>query len=245
MYDLGAFGLSEVTLVAAALRRLGKGVSSLEQASQRVARFFHDEFVDSSTGRSAVVLARCYKTHPLGDLPADVATFARGVFPDQVLDVDTQCLTLLGTFGDDPLWQSRIASRGHQAIPLANERTLESLPMVARLTHALGLEAREVVHPNAAFLLEKDRQGFNVFHVEEAMGSPYIPAQESFVQPFGVRSVVGFGFVFPPTHVFATILFSRQHIAAETADLFKTLALSLKLALLPLASGRVFDETRA
>jgi hypothetical protein len=113
--------------------------------------------------------------------------------------------------------------------------------MVARLHGSLGLEARQLVHPDPGFLLEKDRAGFNVFHVEQALGSPFIPAQDSFVVPFAVQSVVGFGFVIPPTHVFSTILFSRQHIAPATAGLFKTLALSLKLALLPLVRKPVFE----
>ncbi len=244
MYDLNDFGLTEATLAGAALRRVGKGATSLEQASQDVARFFYDTFADPATGRPAFVLARCYKTHPLWDLPGPLSAFAHRVFPDQSLTPNTPCLTLLGTFGDEPAWQSRQASRGHQAIPLASEQIIESLPMVARLTRALGLEARDVAYPDPTFLLEQDRRGFNVFHVERALGSPYLPAQE-FVRQFGVQSVVGFGFVVPPAHVFATILFARQPIAAETAELFKTLALNLKLALLPLAAAPVFEAVAA
>ncbi len=242
MFDLSQFGLSEAMLVGATLRRLGKGSASLEAASQRIAQFFCDQFTDGATGKSSFVLARCYETFSLRALPSDVARFARSIFPNQSLDDGTQCLTLLGTFGDERSWQDRKSSHGHQAIPLANDKTLTALPMVARLTEALGLHAAEMVRPDPAFLIEKDREGFNVFHVEEALGSPYIPAQERFVQGFGVRSVVGFGFVMPPAHVFATILFARQHISAETAELFKTLALSLKLALLPLAGQKIFDE---
>lgn len=241
VYDLAHFGLSEMTLVGTGLRRLGEGAVSIEQASQRVARFFCETFVDPATQRSEFVLSRCYKTHTLGDLPPDLSTFARAVFPDQTLEPSTQCLTLLGTFGDEEAWRRRQSSTGHQAIPLASEGTIRSLPMVERLTHALGLEASEVVRPDPTFLLEKDRKGFNVFHVEDARESPYIPAQDAFVKPYGVRSVVGFGFVVPPASVFATILFARQPIPAVTADLFKTLALSLKLALLPLAGRPVFD----
>jgi hypothetical protein len=245
VYDLRDFGLSEMMLVGAALRGAGKGSASLEQASQRVARYFVEEFVDGATGRSSFVLARCYKTHPFAGLPADLQQFARGVFPDQPLEPRTQCLTLLGSFGDDPAWQSRRGSSGHQTIPLTSERTVESLPMVARLTQAMGLAASELIRPDPSFLLEKDRQGFNVFHIEEALGSPYIPAQETFVRPNGVRSVIGFGVLVPPTHVYTTILFSRQHISAPTADLFKTLALSLKLALLPISTGPVFDHVES
>jgi hypothetical protein len=245
MYDLSTFGLSEMTMVGAALRRVGSEASSIEETSQRAARLFCDKFVDPASGRSAFALARCYATLSLEQLPDELARFARGVFPDQPLAATTQCMTLLGSYGDKPAWQTRRGSTGHQAIPLATVAVLESLPMVARLTASLGLNAEQVVHPDPTFLLEKDRQGFNVFHVETALGSPYIPAQASFVDPLGVRSVVGFGFVLPPTHVYAVILFSREHISARTAALFKTLALNLKLALLPFAAGRMFAGTES
>jgi hypothetical protein len=243
MYDLSQFELSEMMLVGTELRKVGRDATSFERACQDVAEFFYRSFADPA-GRPAFALARCYKTHPFGEMPPELAEFARGVFPERTPRADTQCLTLLGTFGDQPAWCARKTSNGHQAIPLIDEKIVEGLPMVARLTQALGLDALQVVNPDPTFLLEKDRQGFNVFHVEEALGSSYIPAQD-FVRESQVRSVIGFGFVTPPRSVFATILFSRQLIAAHTAGLFKTLALSLKLALLPLVSGRIFDEAAA
>jgi hypothetical protein len=154
MYDLATSGLTEITMVGAALRRVAAGVSSLEQASQRVAQFFCDQFIEAS-GRSALVLARCYATLSLADLPDDLATFARGVFPELVLGETTPCLTLLGSHGEEPAWQSRSRSTGHKAIPLATVGVLESLPMVARLTAALGLAAEQVVRPDPMLLLEK------------------------------------------------------------------------------------------
>jgi len=191
MYDLGSFGLSEATLAGVHLRKIGDRVATLEDASQEVARFFHAEFRDDATGDSAFVLARCYQTLPLGELSPELASYAQGVFPHQRLDDDTRCLTLLGTYGDQPEWQHRERSRGHRTIPLADENALANLPMVARLTEALGLRAIEMVRPDPAFLRERDREGFNVFYVENALGSPYIPAQDPFVVRFGVRSVIG------------------------------------------------------
>ena len=232
MYDLASFGLSEATLVGVHLRKIGEGKATLEDASQAVAQFFHDQFRDPATGGSTFVLARCYQVQPLRELTPVLANYARGVFPNQQLDERTQCLTLLGTFGDQPEWQRREHSRGHRAIPIVDENALKNLPMVERLTESLGLRAAEVVRPDPAFLRERDREGFNVFYVDEASGSPYIPAQDHFVTPFGVRSVIGFGFVLPPDRIFATVLFARSHVSSDTADLFKTVALSLKLGLL-------------
>ena len=62
-----------------------------------------------------------------------------------------------------------------------------------------------------------------------------------FVVPFGIKSVLGFGGVLPPGDLFAVIMFSRVPVPRETADLFRNLALSVKLAILPFSRGPVFD----
>jgi hypothetical protein len=244
MYDLTRFELSEMARVSAQLRQIGRNARSFEHACQAVSEFFWREFVAQEDGEPGFALARCYKTHAFGEMPAALARFALGVFPDRTLTAATQCLTLLGTFGDCEEWRSRHTSNGHQAIPLIDELTVDSLPMVSRLVRALGIDSINIVKPDQALLLEKDRQGFNVFHVENAVDNPHIPAQD-FVRASRIRSVIGFGFLTPPASVFVTILFSRQSISHETAQLFKTLALSIKLALLPLLTGNVFDDLGA
>jgi len=89
-------------------------------------------------------------------------------------------------------------------------------------------------------MLDTEQSNFNVFHVPEAQGSPYVPAQKEFVIPYGVKSVVGFGGLLPTGDLFAVILFSRVHVPHESAQLFKTLALSTKLAMVSVAETRVF-----
>jgi two-component system NtrC family sensor kinase len=74
------------------------------------------------------------------------------------------------------------------------------------------------------------------------LGSEYVPAQESFVVPYKVRSVLGMGGLLPSGEFFVTIMFSKVRIARETAAMFRTLALSMKLALLPFSGGRVFID---
>jgi hypothetical protein len=241
MSDLAKLTFSEMTLVAAKLRKVGRGAASMEVASQQVARFFYEEFVEHAGGHSAFVLARCFKTHPLGLLPPELQSIARKAAPNQSAGPDTQCLTLLGTYGDEPQWQSRRQSISRQVVPLVDEEALARLPMIDGFMAALGLERRFVVSPDPAALALREREGFGVFHVENALGSPWIPAQDAFVKPHGVASAVGFGFVTPPANLFEVILFSRQAISLATAQLFRTLALSLKLVYLPLG-GRVFEE---
>lgn len=104
--------------------------------------------------------------------------------------------------------------------------------MVAQLIHQLGLNAKTVVRPDAGIIVDSAERSFNVFHVLEASGSPYIPAQD-FVQRHGIRSVVGFGGLLPGGDLFATIMFTKVPLPRESAELFKTVALSIKFKLLP------------
>ncbi len=241
MYDLSKFSFVEVLDVGAKLRKIAAGLSSMEAAAQRVALFFYNNFDDTSTGQSYIVLARCFKTHSFGLLPADLQAVARVSFNGEPEPKpDTRCLTLLGTAGDRPEWKSRHQSVGHKAIPLTSEIVVSSLPMVLRLAKSLGLEAHTLVCPDPKILLEHEKEEFNVFYVAEALGSPYVPAQE-WVQSSGVKSVIGLGFFIPPLDIFALILFTRVHVDQGTAQLFKALTLSLKLAFLSLVSGPVFD----
>jgi hypothetical protein len=151
------------------------------------------------------------------------------------------CLTLLGTAGDLPEWNSRRASLGHQVIPLPSAEGVARIPMIAQLITQLGLEVSSVLKPDPHVVVDLQQKSFNVFYVPTALGSPYIPAQDDFVVPFGVRSVLGFGGVLPQGDLFAVIMFARILLSQETAEMFKPLALSAKLAILPFANGPLFD----
>ena len=50
---------------------------------------------------------------------------------------------------------------------------------------------------------------YNVFHVPEAFDNPLIPAQEDFVLPYRIKSVLGFGGLLPSGDIFAVILFLK------------------------------------
>src|SRR5262249_44726180 len=99
--------------------------------------------------------------------------------------------------------------------------------------------------PDPALLVDQEQKSYNVFHVADAVGSPFVPGQDEFVRPYRIRSVLGFGGLLPDSNLFVVILFARAYIPHQTAELFKTLALSAKLAVLPFVGGRVFDETEA
>lgn len=80
---------------------------------------------------------------------------------------------------------------------------------------------------------------FSAFLIENAAGSPYVPAQAEFVVPYHIRSAAGFGGLVAG-ELFAVILFSKVAISRRTADLLAPLALSVKAAVLPLVRQPIF-----
>ena len=108
--------------------------------------------------------------------------------------------------------------------------------MISNLVRQLGVEVEALLKPTPELLVESDSSSFNVFHVPDARQSAYIPDQADFVEPFGIESVLGVGGMLPRGDIFAVILFSKVPIPRETAQLFRTLALNVKMAALP------FDE---
>ncbi len=240
MHDLSSFSLSDMTSCGAALRKAGDGARTLEEAAGRIVRHLHGSLRGPDGGR-ACVLVRFFKTHPFGGLPSALRAFARRTLDrsGQVHSPDPsmKCLALLATAGDVPAWNSRHTSAGHQAIPLPSPEMVARSPMIAQLVAQFGLEAHQILEASPQLLMDLEQRTYNVFHVADAAGSPFVPAQEEFVEPFGVRSVLGFGGVLPAGDLFAVILFSRVRVSRETADLFKPLALNVKLAVLPFQGG--------
>ena len=114
--------------------------------------------------------------------------------------------------------------------------------MIASLLRQMGLQLEAALYPDSGLILDADQHTFNVFHVEQAHGSRSIPAQADFVKQYGIRSALGFGGLFSGGELFTVIMFSRVTIPRETADMFRTIALCVKLALLPFARGPVFES---
>jgi len=240
MFGLTTFKMSEMIECGSVLRRLGAGAQSMEEAAGRIAHYLYDHFLDQQGGQRACALVRLYKTHPYGELDEELKTFARALSGDVQRSPEMKCLTLLATAGDQPLWNSRKNSAGHKAIPLPSALVVSQAPMISQLIVQFGLEIHDVVKPAPAIMLELDQKTFNVFYVEEAAGSRFVPAQEEFVVPYGIKSVLGFGGMLPDGNLFAIIMFSKVHIPREKADLFKALSLSAKIAILPFEEGRIF-----
>ncbi|MEM7063060.1 MAG: hypothetical protein AAF572_07845 [Cyanobacteria bacterium P01_B01_bin.77] len=241
MYDLTRFNLQNATDIGAALRRLGQGADTIETVAQRSVRYFYDNLIDPQTGQSACALARFFKTHAYGNLPSDLQMQAiRSLGQVDALAPEVKCLTLLGTVGDQLDWNDRRASQGHQVIPLTSARGVKKIPMMSQLIQSFGLEINSVVAPKPALLMELERKTYNVFFIPKAAGSEYIPSQYDFVNPFDIKSVLGFGGMLPSGNLFTIILFTKVAVPDTTAQLFKSLPLNIKMAIIPFSAHQTF-----
>jgi hypothetical protein len=241
--NLANFGLPERLRCSLGLRRVAQGAASLEDAAQRFCRYYYDELVDED-GSRACALVRCYVTHPFGRLPSELQEFARAA-AGAPFARDTRCLTLVGTAGLEPEWNSRRGSRDHQAIPLVSTEMVENAPMIAQLIRAFGLNVSDVAGSGRSIVKDLGGKTYGVFYVPEALDSSYIPAQKDFIERYAVRSVVGSGGALASGELFAIVLFSRVAISPDAAERFRALALDAKAALLRYSADDVFDEPAA
>ena len=233
MYSLASFSISDMTECASELCKLGGGASSAQDVAQQIASYLYRQLGSDQTGRQDCVLVRCFLTCAYRELDPQSQDCARRALACGPGSLDMKCLTLFGTAGERPEWNERGRSRHYRSIPLIGNQSVAQFPMVSQLLQQLGVELSSKTQPESDLLVDGAEQTYNVFHVPDAKGSPFVPAQEEFVIPFGIESVLGFGGVLPSKEFFTVILFSRVGISRETAELFKPLAASIKLALLP------------
>lgn len=240
-YDLTTFGLGDMLKCSLALRESASAAPTLEASAQRICRYLYDE-LRGTDGQRQCALVRCYKTHPYGSLQPELQLFARTALSDPAPRTSMKCLTLMATVGQAASWNARQLSRGHQAIPLPSPDIVGKAPMIAQLIKEFGMEITNVLEPSPEIVRELAGKRHGVFHVENAEGSPYIPAQEEFVRRYGIRSVLGFGGMLATGDLFAVILFAMVHVGAAAADRFKTIALDVKAAFSRFNEGSVFNQ---
>jgi hypothetical protein len=237
--SLESFGLPEMLRCGRGIRSSAAGAQSMEEALNRICRYLYDELQTASNERASV-LVRCYKTHRFGKLQPSQKAFARKLIGGAEPVPNMRCLTLLASVGEDPRWNDIKRSRGHRAIPLPQKEIVEKAPMIAQLIKQFGLDWNDVIDPQPELLRDREGKSYGVFHVEDAAGSPYIPAQDEFVLRYKIRSVVGCGGLVRSGELFALILFSRVAIDQDAAERFRALALDVKSVLFPFDDDQVF-----
>jgi two-component system, NtrC family, sensor kinase len=242
VYDLQKFSLRDMSECGLALRHLGNKANSMEETSNHIIDYLYNNFIDKQSSEKSCVLVRFFKTNSYRELTPDLQEYANRLSGNHLPDDNLKCLTLLASAGQLPEWNSRHKSQGHQAIPLESEEAIARIPMIFQLIQQLGLDPSHVVQPDTSLLTDLEQRIYNVFYVPDALGSPYVPSQTSFVIPFNVRSVVGFGGLLPSGNIFVVLMFLKVNIPRMTVDLLRPLALNVKMAILPFDDGKIFNQ---
>ncbi len=239
IFDLTDFTILDTTECGRMLRQMGDGAESMEETAGRIVKNLYDSLIYGQTHDRACSLVRFFKTHSFERLDNNRKAFVLDMLGSDSAPPAMKCLTLLATLGENPDWNSRMTSTRHLAIPLPSEQAVLEIPMLRNLIKQLGVDVSLVVKPDWKLLLDMEQKTYNVFLVQEALGSPYIPAQDGFVIPYKIKSVLGFGGIFPSGDIYVIIMFLKVPVTRETADLFKSISLNVRLAVLPFES-RVF-----
>lgn len=241
MHDLTQLSIADLAALSRFVLKAGQDAQSMESCAARLVEHFYQNLSDGRGGK-ACALVRFFKTHALADLDSTLQSVARTALTEGVeAQPGMRCLTLLATAGDEAAWNSRHASAGHKVIPLPSAKIVQQFPMIAQLISQLGFNVAEVIAPDPTLIVNLEERATSVFFVADALGSPFIPAQESFVVPHRIRTVMGFGGVLPSGNLFVIVLFTKSVVPKDRAELLNVLAVGVKAAILEFDYGKVFD----
>jgi len=110
-------------------------------------------------------------------------------------------------------------------------------PMFAQVSEVFGIVLEQAVHRDPELVLNLEQETYNILHVHEARNNEYVPDQDQFVVPYGIKSVLVLFSLLPSGNIFSIVVFAKVTVPRELMDYFRPLTLNVKMAILP------FDET--
>lgn len=218
MYDLTAFSLKDMTACGAALRQMGDGATSMEEAAGKMVRYLYDHLVDAK-GERAAALVRFFITKPYGELNDALQQHVNGLLGKVPDDPALKCQTLLATIGDNPAWHSRHNSRYYKVHPLGKE-IVDVNPMFAQVSEMFGIVLEQAVNRDPKLIFDLEQETYNVLHVYDARDNEYVPDQADFVIPYGIKSMLVFFSLLLSGNIFTIVLFAKVTVPRELIDYF-------------------------
>lgn len=222
------------------MQEFGLKARNLEELANLMVCYFYNNLIEKQTGEKSCVLVRFFMTYPYPRLDPELHQLANEILNGQPVRQRMKCLILLATVGIRPEWNSIKLSKEHRVIPLVSKHVVEQIPMISQMIYQLGIDISNVLDPTPDFITGLGSKLFNVFYVPNAPGSPYIPVQDKFVVPYEIKSVLGLGSILPTGNLLSLIIFSKTKIPHETANMFKNIALSVRMAVLPFVTEKIF-----
>ncbi len=229
MYDLTTFNLRDMTTLGATLRDMGIGARSMEEVANKTVRYLYENLGDE-TGTPTSALVRFFITYPYQKLERELQQHVQHVLGMHPADPDLRCQTLLATVGEELHWNDRRRSGHYNVLPLT-ESIVNDNPLFAQISDVFGIVMKRPVYPDPELMAELEQKSYNVF---------YVPDQDGIVIPYGTRSLLGSYALLPSGNLFTVIVFSKKLIPREATEFFKTLALNVKISVLPFDDVAVF-----
>jgi two-component system, NtrC family, sensor kinase len=184
-----------------------QNLSSFESAAQHVVTKLHASLVHNS-GSPLFALVRIFRICRTNELPINIS-------PDSE-EASSYWVTLMATAGDEAWWNNRMQSKGHQAIP---ERLARQSPMLRAVFQQIGLKWGEKA-ADAMHTERTDQVMTRYFYIPQALDSPFIADQSTFVKPYNIRSVVGFGGSFVSGSGYVLVGFAKEFFDQPLVDRF-------------------------
>jgi PAS domain S-box-containing protein len=222
VFSLDDFNLEDTYRLAAEVRDLDTSAVGSDAAANLVVSYFFEQLRAMDSGAPACPLVRLFRTTTWSTLSDDTKAALRPRL-ERVPEPHMPLLALRASRGLVPEWNDPLQSRAHRVLTFSAPHTT---PMVSGLMAQLGFSGE------TPLMLKTEDRLCDVFYVEQAVGSPFVPDQADFVRPHGIQSVLGFGGLLANNDAFIVLLFSCVHIARETADFFRVVAPSVGLALI-------------
>ncbi len=227
--SLTALSLVDMVRCIAKVRELAASAVGLEQFAQGLVQGCQQTFRQPDSSDPEIVLARCFVTRPFRELSQEVQDWLQQR-EDRIGNPSTElCISLAGSAGMVAGWNDPALSSRYRAILVDSERFASRFPMFAEIFRQVGITTDDRRFGAGTMNIEPAGTSCSVFSVPVAFESPYIPAQDEFVRPFGVRSVVGFGGWDGQGRYFLVILFARVPVPQKSVDLLRLLALAVRV----------------
>jgi hypothetical protein len=200
---------------------------SFEDAATVCVRAIYDGFGQQNNTRS-FALVRIYRLCRHGELLPELQAIS-----DPSV---AEWMALMGTAGSQPAWCDRRTSNAHKAIRAVGENRS---PMLTAAFNQLGFGNVAQADKMKAVTPTLIRGGWftSYFHVPRAFGSPFIPAQREFVEPYRIESAVGIGCRFASKALYLGVCFSTIGIDEAAARKFAVISLYIS-TLLAIYDGR-------
>jgi len=236
--SLESCALAKACWCLARVRQLISESDSLPAFLQAVSTLLQQSFVNELTETPEVVLARCFISRPFASLSIEDQMLARAQYGGDEILPTSPVLVLEGSAGVVEGWNAPKQSSRYRVVPLNVPEFASRFPMFAEVLRQLQFV---VAGESVGALDVKSVGSTQVFSVNGAVGSPFIPAQDEFVVPFGIRAAVGCGGVFGEGQCFVLLLFTRVAISERAMELLRLIALSIRLGCEVWSSSGVSD----